>query len=71
MKNNPKSIPIERFLALDIHKHYVLVGGMNSLKEWVLRPRKVQMARFPEWLEKNMKPTDAVVLESTSNAWDI
>jgi len=71
MKNNPASIPCERFLALDIHKHYVLVGGMNSLKEWVLRPRKVQMSRFPEWVQKNLKPTDAVVLESTSNAWEI
>ena len=71
MKTNPKSIPFERFLALDIHKHYVLVGGMNSLKEWVLRPRKVRMSRFPEWVQKNLKPTDAVVLESTSNAWDI
>jgi transposase len=71
MKNNPASIPCERFLALDIHKHYVLVGGMNSLKEWVLRPRKVQMSRFPEWVQKNLRPTDAVVLESTSNAWEI
>jgi transposase len=71
MKIVPESIPYERFLALDIHKHYVLVGGMNSLKEWVLRPRKVQMSRFPEWVQKNLKPTDAVVLESTSNAWEI
>ena len=44
---------------------------MNSLKEWVLRPRKVQMSRFPEWVQKNLKPTDALVLESTSNAWEI
>ena len=71
MKSNPESIPLERFLALDIHKHYVLVGGMNSQRDWVLRPRKVRMSRFPEWVQKNMKPTDAVVLESTSNAWDI
>ncbi len=66
-----KSIPFERFLALDIHKHYVLVGGMNSLKEWVLRPRKVRMSRFHEWVQKNLNPRDAVVLESTSNAWEI
>ena len=71
MKTVPESIPIERFLALDIHKHYVLVGGMNSQRDWVLRPRKVRMSRFPEWVQKNLKPTDAVVLESTSNAWEI
>ena len=58
MKIVPESIPYERFLALDIHKHYVLVGGMNSLKEWVLRPRKVRMSRFPEWVQKNLNPTE-------------
>jgi transposase len=71
MKIVPESTLSERFLALDIHKHYVLVGGMNSQREWVLRPRKVQMYRFAEWVQKNLKPTDAVVLESTSNAWEI
>ena len=71
MKTDSESIPIERFLALDIHKHYVLVGGMNAQRDWVLRPRKVRMSRFPEWVQKNLKPTDAVVLESTSNAWEI
>lgn len=71
MKSNPETIPIERFIALDIHKHYVLVGGMNFQKEWVLRPRKVQMSRFAKWVQKNLNPTDAVVLESTSNAWEI
>ncbi|MCP4080580.1 MAG: IS110 family transposase [Planctomycetaceae bacterium] len=71
MKSNPETIPIERFLALDIHKHYILVGGMNSQREWVLRPRKVRMSRFAEWVQKNLNSTDAVVLESTSNAWEI
>ena len=71
MKTNPKSIPIERFIAIDIHKLYVVVGGMNAQKEWVLRTRKVMMSRFPEWAQKNLLPTDAIVIESTSNAWDI
>ena len=71
MKTEPKSIPIQRFIAIDIHKHYVVVGGMNSQKEWVLRTRRVRMSRFPEWVQKNLLPTDAVVIESTSNAWDI
>ena len=71
MKTDPKSIPIQRFIAIDIHKHYVVVGGMNSQKTWVLRTRRVRMSRFPEWVQKNLLPTDAVVIESTSNAWDI
>ncbi len=71
MKSKTIAIPIERYIAIDIHKHYVLLGGMNAQKEWVLRTRKVRMSRFPEWVQKNLKPTDAVVIESTSNAWDI
>lgn len=71
MKSSPETTPVERFIALDIHKHYVLVGGMNFQREWVLRPRKVQMYRFSEWVQKNLRSTDSVVLESTSNAWEI
>jgi hypothetical protein len=71
MKTDPKSIPIQRYIAIDIHKHYVVVGGMNSQKDWLLRTRRVRMSRFPEWLQKNLKSTDAVVIESTSNAWEI
>ncbi len=71
MKIDPKLIPIERYIAMDIHKHYVVVGGMDSQKEWVLRPRKVRMSRFPDWVLKNVNLMDAVVIESTSNAWEI
>ena len=71
MKSHPKPIPIERYIAIDIHKHYLVVGGMNSQKEWVLRTRKVRMSRFPEWVQKNLNSIDAVVIESTSNAWEI
>lgn len=71
MKTETEAIPIERYIAIDIHKHYVLVGGMNAQKAWVLRTRKVMMARFPEWVQKNLVASDAVVIESTSNAWEI
>lgn len=71
MKTETETIPIERYIAIDIHKHYVLVGGMNHQKDWVLRTRKVRMSGFPEWVQKNLIATDAVVIESTSNAWEI
>jgi transposase len=71
MNSDPASIPILRYIGIDIHKHYLVIGGMNSQKEWVLRTRKVRMSRFPEWVQKNINPSDAVVIESTSNAWEI
>ena len=56
---------------MDVHKHYVMVGGMNRQKEWVLRPRKVSLSKFRSWAERNLKSTDVVVIKSTSNAWTI
>lgn len=71
MKTCPETIPIRRFIAIDSHKHYVMVGGMNVQRQWTLRPRKVQMSRFRDWAVGNLRPDDAVVLETTSNVWDI
>jgi transposase len=71
MNSSPQTIPIERFIAIDSHKHYVMVGGMNQQRQWTLRPRKVQMHRFREWAAQNLKLGDAVVLETTANVWDI
>lgn len=65
------SIPINRYIALDLHKHYIMVGGQNREQEWVLRPRKVPMQRFRAWAVQNLKLGDAVVIETTANVWDI
>jgi transposase len=71
MKTFPEIIPIQRYVAIDLHKEYVMVGGMNEQREWTLRPRRVQMSRFRDWARKNLKKGDAVVIETTSNVWDI
>ena len=71
MKSHPESIPIQRFIAIDIHKYYLMVGGMNARREWTLRPRKILMSRFRDWAAKNLNAGDAVVIEATSNVWDI
>ena len=36
----------ERYIGLDVHKHYITVGGMNIQQEIVLRPRDVEMEWF-------------------------
>jgi transposase len=71
MKPTPATIPIERYVAIDLHKAYVMVGGMNAQREWTLRPRRVQMTRFRSWARQNLRPSDAVVIETTGNVWDI
>ena len=60
-----------RYIGLDVHKHYVTVGGMNREQEVVLRPRNVDMDRFKHWAEENLQDTDEVVLEASTNTWDI
>ena len=71
MKIQPEIIPIERYIAIDIHKEYVMIGGQNAQQEWVMRPRKVSMYSFRNWASKNLRSGDAVVLETTGNVWDI
>lgn len=70
--NSPSvSIPFLRYIGLDVHKDYITVGGMNFHQDIVLRPRNVDIRRFPTWAENNLLPTDAIVLEATTNTWDI
>lgn len=69
MKKGQDTRGYERYLALDIHREYILVGGWNEKKEWVLTPRRVSIEKFPEWAKKNIRPGDIVVLETTTNVW--
>lgn len=71
MKIYPRTRPIQRYIALDIHKEYVLAGGMNARQEWMLPPRRIEISKFGEWAKKNLCETDAVVIETTTNVWDI
>jgi transposase len=60
-----------RFVAIDIHKSYLMVGAIDIEQRIVLQPRKVELHRFLSWAQANLLPTDAVVLEATTNAWTI
>jgi transposase len=71
MISTAETIPIQRYIALDLHKHYIMVGGQNQEREWVLRPRKVLMHRFRQWAKQNLRPGDEVAIETTGNTWDI
>jgi transposase len=71
MKKGQDTRGYERYLALDIHREYILVGGWSEKKEWVLTPRRVSIEKFPEWAKKNIRQGDIVVLETTTNVWTI
>lgn len=60
-----------RYLALDIHKHYSVVAGVNFEGKVVVEPARIEHADLEGWLKKHIQPTDYVVIESTTNAWHI
>src|SRR5215213_68582 len=60
-----------RYIAIDIHKHYLMIGGIDAHKRIVLQPRRVDLHRWPDWATANLHSTDAVVIEATTNAWAI
>jgi transposase len=70
MKEEPKASPT-RYVALDIHKHYSLVAGVNRDGEEVLSACRVEHEELEGWLKKHLLSTDQVVLESTTNAWHV
>jgi len=63
--------PPPRFVALDVHKSYLVIGAVDGSQTIVLPPRRVTLAQFPVWAAKHFLSNDHVVLETTTNAWDL
>ena len=62
--------PIERYVGIDLHKHYLVVGGVNAKQEVVLPPRRIELGDWPKWAKAHLTKSDTVVVEATTNAWD-
>jgi transposase len=62
-------LSISRFVALDIHRSYLVVGAVDAQQTVVLTPRRFGFAAFASWAEQHLTKADAVVLEATGNAW--
>jgi len=61
----------KRYVALDIHKHYCVIAGVDREGRVVLNPVRVEHVDLEGWLKKNLCSTDHVVIESTTNAWHV
>ena len=71
MDSQTETRAIQRYIALDIHKEYVMVGAQNAAQDWVIRAKRVEMVHFRTWAGNNLRTGDAVVIETTTNVWDI
>lgn len=71
MREEENASTARRYVALDIHKYYCVVAGVNREGQVVLQPVRVEHADLEGWLKKNLQSTDHVVIESTTNTWHV
>jgi hypothetical protein len=60
-----------RWIGLDVHKHYLVAIGVDQDKNVVFGPQRVQYPQLAAWIAKHLTPQDAVVLEMTTNAYQL
>jgi len=60
-----------RFIGLDVHKHYVVVGAVDAQQTVVLRPQRLALEEFEHWRRAQLHGSDAIVLEATGSAWHL
>ncbi len=60
-----------RYMGLDVHKHYLVATGVDAQARQVYGPRRVELSRLESWMSKELSPTDAVVVEMTTNTWQL
>jgi transposase len=60
-----------RYVALDIHKQYCVVAGVDREGRVLLQPVRVEHADLEGWLKQSLRESDHVVIESTTNAWHV
>lgn len=65
------SPPPARFMGLDVHKHYLVAIGVSAQLEQVYGPQRVALANLEPWRDQHLTPQDAIVLEMTTNTWEI
>lgn len=61
----------KRFIGLDLHKHYLVAIGVDTDLNQVFGPQRVQLSNLEAWIKKTFHPSDAVVLEMTTNTWQV
>ena len=61
----------KRYIGLDVHKHYLIALGVDENLEVVMPARRVELLHLESWMKKTLTREDAVVLEMTTNTWQL
>ena len=67
----PHCVPPNRFIGLDIHRDYFVAVGVDAALQPVFGPQTVSNRELDAWIARCLTPQDAVVLEMTTNTWDL
>jgi transposase len=67
----PSTSSAQRFVGLDLHKHYLIAIGVDADLNEVLGPQRVSLVRLDSWAQRHLTQQDAVVLEMTTNTFQI
>lgn len=59
------------YIGLDVHKHYLVAIGVDVNLNIVLPLRRVELSHLGSWMKKNLSKQDEVVLEMTTNTWQL
>jgi len=62
---------VQRFFGLDIHREYMVATAVDRELQAVYGPRRVEWKQFEEWAQKTLCQQDAVVVEMTTNTWEV
>ena len=68
---DPPVVRPARFVGIDLHKTYLVLAAVDAQQQVVRPPRRLPLAEFEASLAAHLRPTDAVVLEATGNAWHL
>ncbi|MBC8331111.1 MAG: hypothetical protein ISR58_20215 [Anaerolineales bacterium] len=60
-----------RFIGLDAHKYYLVAIGVNAELEKVFGPHRISLTSLEDWVDKHLKPDDAVVIEMSTNSYEL
>lgn len=61
----------QRYIGLDVHKHYLIAVGVTPDRKRVLGPKRVELQHLERWIAKTLTAQDAVVLEMTGNTYQL
>ena len=52
MNSPPETIPIQRYIGIDIHKHYLMIGGQTGIRNGPCDPARFRCLDFETGLKR-------------------